>query len=571
MRNTILLAFYVVALMAAGVWAQQPDGPADLAGDWSGAVVTPVGEITVLLTMAEDGGAVIESVDQAPGQKNPVSGLAAADGALSFSVPSWNATYTGQWDPAADAWTGVFAQGLEFPLTLRRGAPQGVTVEGLDGRWQAALARGGASLRLILRVATTERGTVARLDSPDMGAADLAVGELRREGASVRFTVPAGQVVFDGALADDGTLSGTWTRQGQAPAQVTFSRADDSADRAPPRRPQMPQPPLPYEAEEVRFANAAAGIELAGTLTLPAGPGPFPAAVLIVGSGTTDRDESLAGHKPFLVLADHLARQGIATLRYDKRGVGESGGRFMGATWADFATDAAAAAAFLRARPEIARDAVGFVGHSEGGAVGPIAAAADPDIAFLAVLAGPGTDFRTLILAQDRLTMLAQGATEEEIGRIQAVTSGALDAAIAAPDAEAARAAVRDYLTPDLLVRLGASEAQKDLVAQQIAGDWMLYALRYDPAAVFARIEAPVLLMSGLLDRQAPAEANLAALQAAASANPDVTVLRFPGLNHMFQTARTGTFGEYADIEETFAPAALNAISDWINARVAAR
>jgi len=201
---------------------------------------------------------------------------------------------------------------------------------------------------------------------------------------------------------DGDQLEGTLTTGGDT-VPVSLDRRDEPFAF---ERPQVPEPPYPYLEEEIVFPNTEAGFDLAGTLTIPKGDGPFPAVVLISGSGPQDRDEQLAGHRPFLVLADHLARAGIAVLRYDDRGYGESGGDLEG-TSADLATDAAAAVDYLAAKPETG--SIGLLGHSEGGIIAPMVAATDPAVTFVIMLAGPGETGAEVLLQQAALIPEAEG------------------------------------------------------------------------------------------------------------------------------------------------------------------
>jgi len=555
-----ILAFLLAALVASPAQAQE-----SWAGDWHGTLATPMGELRLLLTIRQaPGGALtaeLESLDQAPGRKIPVGDIAIAGGRMSFAVPLIGARYEGAWQADAGRFTGTFSQGAALPLDFARGAaPARPAVAGLDGIWEGRVIRNGTPLRLILRIATGPGGTIASLDSPDMLAMGMPVGDLARDGQEVSFAVPAGATGYRGTLAPDGTrMSGTWTRTGSPDAEVTFVRRAQDAASAPRARPQMPRPPFPYRTEEASFANPRApGVTLAGTLSLPEGPGPFPAAILISGSGPQDRDETVFGHKPFAVLADHLARAGIAVLRYDDRGVGGSTGAQAGSTSADFATDANAAFAFLRSRGEIDGRRIGFVGHSEGGMIGPIAAIGNPDVAYLVLLAAPGEPTVRLMAAQARAVGAAQGMSEAELDR--SVASQQALFAAAAVDGDAAAVAAR-------LEAAGIPPALRAQLAAQAADPWLRYFVRYDPAPALARLRMPVLALNGALDRQVLPSENLAGIRAATSANRDATIRELPGLNHMFQTARTGAVGEYADIEETFAPAALEIVSSWIRAR----
>jgi pimeloyl-ACP methyl ester carboxylesterase len=351
---------------------------------------------------------------------------------------------------------------------------------------------------------------------------------------------------------------------------VVFTRRDAAASAR--RRPQEPHPPFPYRSEEVSFANPRAqGVTLAGTLTLPQGDGPFPAAILITGSGAQDRDEALMGHKPFAVLADYLTRHGIAVLRYDDRGFGRSTGNFSGATSADFATDAAAAYAFLRARPGIDHDAIGFIGHSEGGMVGPLAAPDSPGAAFMVLLAGPGTRSRDLMEAQRRAIGQSMGMTEAELDRAGPIQARLTEIAAGNLTQAEAEAAMHAAIPDEALARSGVTPAQRDMLIARTSDPWFRWFLRYDPAPALSALHMPVLALNGSLDRQVLAQANLAGIRAALAGNPDVTATELPGLNHLFQTARTGGMGEYADLEETMAPVVLETVTEWIRTRFVER
>lgn len=550
----------------------------DMLGDWHGVLKTSVGDLTLIVTVLENesGGlsAELESPDQAPGTKIPISSFKLANGHLRFEIQRIGASYQGDWVDAEGQWSGEWLQGGgELPLTFKRDpAPGRAVVEGLDGTWEGAVTRNGVDLRLILRVKTGEYGTAVTLDSPDLGAFGMAVSELTRESGTVSFTVPVPGVHFDGTLIDDDSIiTGLWTFPGRPDAQVTFVRTSTNAARRERLRPQTPQEPLDYNVEDAVFENPLAhDVTLAGTLTLPHGPGPFPAAILISGSGPQDRDETIYSHKPFAVLADHLTRNGIAVLRYDDRGTRESTGNHGEATSADFATDANAAARYLLTRSEIDPEAIGFIGHSEGGMIGPIAAADNDRIEFLVLLAGPGTSTVQLIRSQSRLMGMSQGRSEEELDRAAPIVERIFSEVALSSGSEDARRRVADLLTPDAIELVAFKTASKDMLVELYARNWFRYFLQYEPQDFLARLEVPVLALNGSLDQQVPAKENLTAIRTALADNPDVTIHELDGLNHMFQTAATGSFGEYADIEETMSPVVLGLVANWINARFAA-
>jgi pimeloyl-ACP methyl ester carboxylesterase len=258
------------------------------------------------------------------------------------------------------------------------------------GTWRGTLVAGPQQLDIVFHLDVTDEGTLSgSMDVPAQGATGIPLTTVSVEDGTLRLTFPVpGGGAYEGTLSADGrTVSGTFTQAGQ-PFPMELSRSDRAPSR--PARPQEPTLPVPYVVEDLSFDNAVGGVTLAGTLTLPEGDGPFPAAVLVSGSGPQDRDESLLGHKPFLVLADHLTRHGIAVLRYDDRGVGGSSGDFSAATSEDFADDALAGIAHLANDPRIDADAIGIVGHSEGGIVGPMAARHSNSVSYVVMLAGPG-------------------------------------------------------------------------------------------------------------------------------------------------------------------------------------
>jgi pimeloyl-ACP methyl ester carboxylesterase len=535
----------------------------EIVGAWHGTLSTPAGDLRLVLkvTPAPAGGFAGEvfSLDQKPGG-SAMTDLRMEGSSLSYAVPDFGgARYEGQWDAARQAWVGQYIQGpVRLPLTLEKGdlAPA-PAIRGLDGDWQGLLQPApGVKLRMVLHVATGAGGTSARLDVPDQQANGLVVAKLVRDGDGVRFALPAMGVEWSGTLAADGkSLAGTWTQRGHA-FLLDFARAAAKVVN----RPQTPKPPFPYRAEEVSV-DSAPGVRLAGTLTLPAGNGPFPGVVLITGSGAEDRDETIYDHKPFLVLADHLSRHGIAVLRLDDRGFAKSTGDFAKATTADFAIDAEAAARYLRARPEINAAAVGFIGHSEGGLIAPIVAARDPKIAFAVLMAGPGAPMIDVMAAQ-RLALApgmgkdVQTAARQNAGVREAVA--AMRRAKTPAEAQARAAPIMTRTFPELSP--GAIQAQTVL----LSSDWMRELLAYDPRPALRRMRIPVLALIGSRDRQVPADQNIPVLHAALKGDRQATVMELPGLNHLFQTAPTGAVGEYADLEETIAPSVLDIIADWI-------
>ncbi|HET6583770.1 MAG TPA: alpha/beta fold hydrolase, partial [Nannocystaceae bacterium] len=328
------------------------------------------------------------------------------------------------------------------------------------------------------------------------------------------------------------------------------------------KRPQTPQPPFAYEAIDVVVDHRAASLQLAGTLTVPPGDGPHPVVLLVTGSGAQDRDETIFGHKPFLVLADHLAKHGIAALRLDDRGVGGSGGDPKTSTTADFVGDALAAVAFLRTRPRLDPARIGIIGHSEGAIVAPAAAAADGHIAFVVMLAGSGVPGSEILLDQSETFARAAGKSDAEVAQMLDLQRKLFAAVRSTSDDAQLRATLRPLLAEQPGVDAKAVDAELEV----LLSPWYRHFVAYDPGTALRKLETPVLVLNGELDRQVDAELNVPAIVKALkkAGNRRVTVHRLPGINHLFQRAKTGMVDEYGTIEETIAPEVLALVSDWI-------
>tara|TARA_R110002073_G_scaffold118918_1_gene258798 strand:- start:730437 stop:732176 length:1740 start_codon:yes stop_codon:yes gene_type:complete len=557
--------------------AQTGASPDPVTDNWHADLQIPTGTLSLIFVIAEDDDgkmiAHMESPDQAPGQHIPISEISIVDDHLSIKIGIIGASIDADWDNEQNYWEGTFSQGIELPIIIKRGLPANKPIiEGLDGDWKATINRNGVDLRLILHIRTTDSGTSATIDSPDTMANNISMSDLTKDGDQVGYKIAIIDGVFKGTLTDPNTLVGTWDVEGEETLTVTYTRTDEVIKR---NRPQVPTEPYGYQVEEITYKNTRADdVSLSGTLTYPDGEGPFPAAILISGSGPQDRDETVFGHQPFLVLADHLTMQGIAVLRYDDRGVGESTGDYSNANSADFATDANAAFEYLLTRSDIDHDSIGFIGHSEGGLIAPLAitdpklgANADQPIAYMVMLAGPGTSAMQISSSQRRLIAQSQGVTEEDLNKSDAINKAIVHAAANATSTQDAKDKIRTVLTPDAMEILGINELQAQNVIAQNSSPWIRYFLGYDPADYLPQIEIPILALNGELDLQVPAPENLAGLRTLLKDNPDTTIIELESLNHMFQHAKTGAMGEYNDIEETFSPQAMKMISEWINQR----
>ena len=405
-----------------------------------------------------------------------------------------------------------------------------------------------------------ETGTIAGLvNSPSEEAPDLPISGVMADGA-VTIKVPAVEAVYEGEI-NGTTMSGTWYQSGAEVPAVFELRAEPLTLA----RPQEPMPPFPYEATDVRFDNG--DISLAGTLVVPEGEGPFPALVFSSGSGSQDRDETIVGHKPFLVLSDAFALAGIASLRFDDRGIGGSTGDPIGATTADLATDTGAAVQFLAADGRF--DSIGIVGHSEGGIIGPMVANDSDAVDLVVLLAGPGLPGLDVLLRQTEDLMRVEGAPEADIAWQLSWRREIMEvSASSVPEDEAAEV-IRTIVSAALEnPPVGATETLDPSMTEQFVtaftDPWMRYFLAYHPAPALEDLDIPALALIGGLDVQVSAEENIPALESALDANGDATVSELEGLNHLFQNAETGAVSEYARIEETFSLEAIDLITAWI-------
>ena len=432
----------------------------------------------------------------------------------------------------------------------------------LTGHWSGTLM---GTLELTMHLTDPAAGPrTATLDIPAQQAQGLVL-QFRAPADSVYLRLAQPAMQFAGRRSADGQqLVGEW-QQGLRVFPLTLRRAAAGAAPAAagPRRPQTPRPPFPYQSADITFRNEKAGVTLAGTYTVPADMGPFAAVVLLTGSGPEDRNSTVFGHQPFAVLADYLSRHGIAVLRFDDRGVGQSGGTLAGTTSADYTADAQAALAWLRAQPGIRKTQVGLLGHSQGGtaAIGAATQPAGPD--FLVLLAAPGIAGDELIVQQSLALARLQTTDATQLAATEKTQRAMTQIIQKTADNAQARTQLLALYNPTNAPGLTA-QLEPQLAAAVSPAYRALLADR--PAQTLAQVRCPVLALGGGKDVQVPAARNLAATAAAlrAGGNRDVTVRELPGLNHLFQSATTGGPAEYGTLEETFAPAALQLIGDWL-------
>lgn len=440
------------------------------------------------------------------------------------------------------------------------------------GEWHGRVGPGGV-IRLIARLEKGPCGiAVGVLDSPDQGQTSLPLTGAQAEGDSLILEASYMGLRIALPLAGGDVRMASFT-QGAVVSAIELRRGEGTA-----RRPQEPTRPLPYEERAAEFASRASGIRIAGTLTLPSSPGPHPAVVFISGSGAQDRDETIAGHKPFLVLSDYLTRRGYAVLRTDDRGVGKSNGNVLQTRLPDLANDVRGAVDFLRAVKEIDGRRIGLLGHSEGGYVAPVVAAADTQIAFVIMMGGPAVSGRDVFVAQSSLMARASGTSALEVhvdSLMRAQIFAVLDKKPRAEELEGAVDAALTEWQRNLPLEqrtiakrlLSKRTSAQDSASLNLWNSPLFQSLyHHDPAPYFRRMRSPILALYGELDLQVPGSQSGPALERLFSGarRSLLTLHYFPRVNHLMQTARTGRMDEYVNIEETIADVVLERIGDWL-------
>ena len=435
------------------------------------------------------------------------------------------------------------------------------------GHWEGAIQAPNGELVLKLALIRDGGGWAGRAEIPMQGVRDMPVDSLEVDPPRIRFVLARipGMPTLEGTLAD-GRISGLFSYRGR-PAPFFLGR---EAMPGPPR-PQEPTPPYPYRAEEITYR--VGGDTLAGTLSIPDGKGPFPAVLLISGSGVQNRDHEVFNHRPFWVLADHLSRRGVAVLRVDDRGIGGSSGSALDATADDLAEDVLAGLAFLRGRREIDRKRVGLLGFSEGGLIASQVAARSKEPAFLALMAPLGIPGAELLPRQTMAMARAAGVPEIAIQAQQELLKLAIDLAVAGTDSVSMRSQLGQVMirqreaAPDSLQSgIAALQSEVMRIAASMRKPWFRSFVAIDPRPPLRQVKVPVLVLYAELDRQVVPDQHLPEVEEAlrAGGNRHVAIHRLPGLNHLFQPARTGAGDEYARIETTIDPATLEIIRDWI-------
>ncbi len=448
--------------------------------------------------------------------------------------------------------------------------------EKIAGKWLGAIQ---PQLRIVFHLKVDNGKLSATLDSPDQGATGIACSSANIKDDSLLISIDVAKANFRGKIISDTMITGMWL-QGPASFPLTLKRTDQIKG---PNRPQTPLPPFSYNTDSVEYDNADKSVHLGATFSYPKGKGPFAAVVLISGSGQQDRDETIFSHKPFAVLADYLTKNGIAILRVDDRAVGKSTGEVATATSADFANDVEASISYLLQRPEVDKNKIGLLGHSEGGMIAPMVAARNKNVDFVIMWGAPMAGGLEINVDQNGYALAKAGIQPSAINAFKQLHRKELQHLAVAKDTADLRPKVLAtfenwrkqqpdsvlkslYVTDQMIVGQKVVEIYMSLYNQP----WMRYFITNQPAADLSKVTCKVLAINGSLDTQVDAAENLSAIKNVLqkNGNKNFTILELKGLNHLLQSATTGDFKEYGQIEETIAPSALATIGNWINENV---
>ena len=559
----------------------------DITGDWKGLLKVGATQLHLVFHVTKTTSGLTTSMDSPDQGANgiPLDKTSFDNKTLTFELSMAKISYTGTIDNAGVI-SGTFNQsGLSFPLVLSKSndapvlsSPKTEPKEPTDpnditGEWNGKLKVSGMQLRLVFHISKAENAYSATMDSPDQGAKNLPMSKAKFENNTLTVEMASAGIEYVGKL-DSGKVTGTF-KQGVQSFPMVLTRA--AIAKVEMKRPQEPVKPYPYYSEDVTFTNAKANITLAGTLTLPKKMGKFPVVVMITGSGAQNRDEELMGHKPFLVIADYLTRNGIGVLRLDDRGSFASKGDFKTATTFDFATDVEAAIEYLKTRKEIDVKHIGLIGHSEGGIIAPLVASRNKSVSFIVMLAGTAIPGSELLIRQQELIGRASGVKESDLKITKELNTDIYKLVDKISNNDTLKAKITNYLLakskelPELNIPEG--KTVNDLIELQLSQlmtPWMLNFIRYNPAPTLEKVQCAVLAINGSKDLQVPASVNLPAIEKALkkSGNKHFTVKELPGLNHLFQECKTGLPAEYGEIEQTVSPLALETMTGWIKTTV---
>ena len=449
----------------------------------------------------------------------------------------------------------------------------GLFSQEIIGTWQGTLKVQGVELEIVFHIEKQDSGLVSLMDSPTQGAFDIPTTHTSFRNGQLEVVLTNLAIFYQGTLKKD-SITGVFN-QGGMPFPLTLARTQKKKLL----RPQEPKAPFAYEIEEITFTNTKEKIDLAGTLTLPKGKEKVPAVILIAGSGPNDRDETIFNHKPFWILADYLTNQGIAVLRYDKRGVGESKGEYFTATTQHFTEDAEAAFNYLKTRKEIDPSNIGLIGHSEGGVIAPIVADLNKEVKFIVLMAGMGINGTDLVLAQHKHAFEKTSLTNDALESLNKALADVYSSVgnwkeYVGTNEERNQLKEKLNILWKILPEEMQSNLSKDTYIEKtianITSPWFRYFLKTNPLDYLQKLSIPVLAINGENDTQVDYQTNLNAIKAGLNKakNKHFTTKSYPHLNHLFQESTTGELDEYGKIEQTISPEVLSDIAKWIKLQV---
>lgn len=430
----------------------------------------------------------------------------------------------------------------------------------IEGTWNGNIEIPMNKLPFVLHISNENNGLKATFDSPNQGGFGLEIPEIRFENNILYLKHPKMMMNYEGKL-ENNVINGTFTQGGQS---FILNLTKGKFKR---NRPQEPQPPFDYHSEDITFENKEDGINLAGTLTLPKGNGKFPAVVLVSGSGPNDRNEEIFGHKPFMVVADYLTKNGYAVFRYDKRGVAESEGDFPSATVFDFAEDTKSAIKYLKTRKEIDTEKIGILGHSEGGQVAQIIASEDGSLNFIILMAAPGIKGSDLLILQNDAFSKALGLPELTRALNKKLNEKTYEIIMQNDNKEKAEQELKEYYKTTVHYKDLGDEELDDTI-EGLYTEHIRQLLLFDPQDYLPKIKCNVLALNGAKDLQVTYIENIAGLAEGLAMQGNLETIVYRDLNHLFQPAQTGLPDEYGTIETTIEPKVLEDIVKWLNEKV---
>lgn len=449
----------------------------------------------------------------------------------------------------------------------------GNTQSAFLGTWEGKM-NAGVELRMIFHISQdASNNYLVTIDCPEQGLKDVKANSVMLNTDSIRLEISQFGASYSGKKSSDSLITGTLVQGMSFPLNIKKITKVVVKNR-----PQTPVAPFPYKSEDIIYTNKDKSITYGATITIPSGKGPFPAALLLTGSGQQNRDEEILGHKPFAVIADHLTKNGFIVLRVDDRGVGQTTGKRFISTTRDFANDAIVGLNYLKNRNEVNKNMVGLIGHSEGGMIAQILAAERKDISFVVMLSGPGEKTMKVMNDQNEAMLLKSGMPKEFITSYMALYKNILNTVITSdslsmkgnvknvvntwveqtqPNAVVATTGIRDENSKTNFI---------DQFVSQVGHPWFKYFLSYDPAPYIRKMSAKVLALNGSKDIQVISKTNLQGIEAALkkSKSKSYEVKELEGLNHLFQDCKTCTVQEYDLIEQTISPKLLDTMTEWL-------